>query len=129
MLLILCHAREWRLASEFNLHSSWKRAVESIGMNFSSSCLLISATACALLAISPPAAAQMQTSWSDGTGDWLNGNNWSAGVPNSNITARINNGGTGQIGAAGAAASDLELGIDTAHSGTVTVDGSGELSV
>jgi len=129
MLLILCHAREWRLASEFNLHSSWKRAVESIGMNFSRSCLLISASACALLAISPPATAQMQTSWSDGTGDWFNGNNWSAGVPNSNITARINNGGTGQIGAAGAAASDLELGIDTAHSGTVTVDGSGELSV
>ncbi len=91
--------------------------------------MLGSALACVLLAVSPPAAAQMQTFWGDGTGDWFNAANWSAGVPNSNITAKINNGGTAQIGAAGAAASDLDLGVDTAHTGTVAIDGSGELSI
>ena len=91
--------------------------------------MLGSALACVLLAVSPPAAAQMQTFWGDGTGDWFNAANWSAGVPNSSITAKINNGGTAQIGAAGAAASDLDLGVDTAHTGTVAIDGSGELSI
>jgi T5SS/PEP-CTERM-associated repeat protein len=91
--------------------------------------MLGSALACVLLAVSPPAAAQTQTFWGDGTGDWFNAANWSAGVPNSNITAKINNGGTAQIAATGAAASDLDLGVDTALSGTVAINGSGELSI
>jgi hypothetical protein len=81
-------------------------------MNFSRICLHISALACALLAISRPAAAQMQTDWIDGAGDWFNGSNWSGGVPNSTITSEINNGGIAQISAGGAAASDLELDCD-----------------
>jgi len=91
--------------------------------------MLGSALVCVLLAVSPPAAAQTQTFWGDGMGDWFNAANWSAGVPNSNITAKINNGGTAQIGATGAAASDLDLGVDTAHSGTVAIDGGGELRI
>jgi T5SS/PEP-CTERM-associated repeat protein len=89
--------------------------------------VLISLLTYALFAIPNPAFAE--TSWVDGIGDWFNGNNWSAGVPNSNITTKINNGGTAQISAAGAAASDLNLGVDVAHSGTVAVDGSGGLNI
>jgi T5SS/PEP-CTERM-associated repeat protein len=111
-----------------NLHVGCENSKNS-RMNSLRISMLGSALACALLAVSPPAVAQMQTHWVDGTGDWFNAANWSAGVPNSNITAKINNGGTAQIGATGAAASDLNLGVDTAHSGTVAVDGSGELSV
>lgn len=90
---------------------------------------LASALACALLTMAGPAAAQMQTSWVDGTGDWFTSSNWSAGVPNSHIMTKINNGGTAQIAAGGAAAVDLDLGVDTAHSGTITVAGNGQLSI
>jgi T5SS/PEP-CTERM-associated repeat protein len=117
-----------KFASELNLHVAWKSSrkcwnqlVDDLSPHF---CVRLRS-----FAISPPAVAQVQTFWIDGAGDWFNGSNWSAGVPNSNITAKIKNGGTAQIGAAGAAASDLDLGIDPAHSGTITVDGSGQLNV
>src|SRR5206468_1159830 len=92
--------------------------------------MLGSALACALLVVSPPAAAQMQTFWVDGTGDWFNAANWSAGVPNSNVDAEIDNGGTAQVTAPGAAALDVDLGFNApSNSGTVTVDGNGRLSI
>ncbi len=64
-----------------------------------------------------------QTLWTDGTGDWFNAGNWSAGVPSSMIDAEITNGGTAQINAAGAAARRLNLGNAPGESGSVTVTG------
>jgi hypothetical protein len=49
----------------------------------------------ALRATVAPAFAQ--TVWIDGTGDWFNAANWSAGVPNSTTNGRINNEGHAQI--------------------------------
>src|SRR5579884_285590 len=77
-----------------------------------------------------PAFGTAQTIWTDGTGDWFLGANWSAGVPNASTQAKINNGGTAQISVAGATADSLLLGYDTTKdAGTVTVSGSGNLAV
>ena len=71
-------------------------------------------------------AAFAQTIWIDGTGDWFNATNWSAGVPTSNA-AQINNGGTAQITASGATAGAVMLGSGTQDSGALSVSGSGNL--
>src|ERR1700686_243237 len=64
--------------------------------------------------------------WTDGTGDWFNAANWSAGVPTSNTGAQINNGGTAQVTASGAT-SMVSLGLGTQDSGTLFVSGAGRL--
>lgn len=68
-----------------------------------------------------------QTVWIDGTGDWFNSSNWSAGVPNSSTIAQINNSGTAQISSGTAAASQVELGIAVGDVGTLSTSGSGSL--
>src|SRR6266481_639720 len=80
----------------------------------------------ALFVTSVPAFAQT-TVWTDGTGDWFTPGNWSAGVPDSSTTAQINNGGTAQIMASGAAASLVELGVAAGDVGTLSVSGAGTL--
>jgi T5SS/PEP-CTERM-associated repeat protein len=80
----------------------------------------------ALLVTSVPAFAQT-TIWIDATGDWFTPANWSAGVPDSSTTAQINNGGTAQIMASGAAASLVELGVAAGDVGTLSVSGTGSL--
>ena len=55
--------------------------------------------------------ANGQTTWTNpGADDWFTGTNWSAGVPTAGGNAIINNGGTAQIGAAGAVAQSLIIG-------------------
>ena len=71
----------------------------------------------ALFITSVPAFAQT-TVWTDATGDWFSPANWSAGVPDSTTTAQINNGGTAQIIATGAAASEVDLGVAAGDVGT-----------
>jgi len=80
----------------------------------------------ALLVASGPAFAQT-TVWTDGTGDWFTPTNWSAGVPNANTGALINNGGDAQITASGAAAGEVEIGVGAQDSGTLSVSASGDL--
>jgi T5SS/PEP-CTERM-associated repeat protein len=69
------------------------------------------------------------TTWTDGVGDWFTPDNWDNGVPDSSLGARVNNGGTAQIGVPDAASSTLTLGLAASDSGTVTVDGGGTLNV
>src|SRR5581483_6127922 len=65
-----------------------------------------------------------QTVWTDGSGDWFVGTNWSAGVPNSSTQAQINNGGTAQITTTGAAAASILLGWnDVSELGTLNISG------
>jgi T5SS/PEP-CTERM-associated repeat protein len=73
-----------------------------------------------------PAFAQT-TVWTDATGDWFTPANWSAGVPDSSTTAQINNGGTAQIMASGAAANDVDLGVAAGDVGTLSISGGGTL--
>jgi T5SS/PEP-CTERM-associated repeat protein len=80
----------------------------------------------AFLATAATAFAQT-TVWTDGTGNWFNPTNWSAGAPDANTTALINNGGTAQIMSSGAAASEVELGVGVADSGALSTSGSGNL--
>jgi T5SS/PEP-CTERM-associated repeat protein len=79
-----------------------------------------------LFVTSVPAFAQI-TIWTDTTGDWFTSTNWSAGVPDSSTTAQINNGGTAQIMAIGAAASLVELGVAAGDVGTLSISGGGTL--
>ncbi|PYJ00736.1 MAG: hypothetical protein DMF00_07000 [Verrucomicrobia bacterium] len=79
-----------------------------------------------LFVTSVPAFAQT-TVWTDATGDWFTPANWSAGVPDSSTTAQINNGGTAQIMASGAAANLVELGVVAGDVGTLSVSGTGIL--
>jgi hypothetical protein len=80
----------------------------------------------AFLATAAPAFAQT-TVWTDGTGNWFNPANWSAGVPDANTTAECNNGGTAQITSSGAAASLVEIGIAAGEAGTLSISGAGSL--
>src|SRR5881394_2398842 len=82
----------------------------------------------ALFVTSVPAFAQT-TIWTDATGDWFTPANWSAGVPDSSTTAQINNGGTAQIMASDAAASEVDLGVAAGDMGTLSVSGAGMLQV
>ena len=79
-----------------------------------------------LLAASAPAFSQT-TVWTDGTGNWFTPANWSAGVPNANTTALINNGGNAQISSSGAAAGEVEIGVGAQDSGTLSTSGPGDL--
>ena len=67
------------------------------------------------------------TVWTDATGDWFTSANWSAGVPDSSTIAQINNGGTAQVMATGAAASEVELGVAAGDVGTLSISGGGTL--
>jgi autotransporter family porin len=63
-----------------------------------------------------------QTNWSVSSGSWFVGSNWSAGVPNLNKSAQINNGGTATISSTGAESCDLTLGGAATDSGTLVVN-------
>jgi T5SS/PEP-CTERM-associated repeat protein len=71
-----------------------------------------------------------QTAWIVGNGDWFTRTNWDNGVPTTSASAQINtnNGGTANIGTAGAVACELFLGFSASHSGNVSVNG-GRLAV
>lgn len=75
-------------------------------------------TACVLLATPARAAA-----WTGATADWFDPANWSGGVPTSGNQANINNGGTAQIGADGAAASSVWIGQNAGQIGALEVNG------
>ncbi|MDO8422994.1 MAG: autotransporter domain-containing protein [Parvibaculum sp.] len=75
-------------------------------------------TACALLA-TPARAAN----WTGATADWFDPANWNGGVPTSGNQANINNGGTAQIGADGAAASSVWIGQNAGQIGALEVNG------
>ena len=73
-----------------------KRSTNSICIagRFASNCLLAKTAALTLaLSLIVPAIGFGQTIWTDGTGDWFLGANWSAGVPNSSTQAQVNNTG------------------------------------
>lgn len=71
------------------------------------------------------APAHAQSFWSGGAGDWFDAGNWAGGVPGAGDIAIVNNGGTAQIGAAGAVSSIGSAGETAGNSGTVEVDGAG----
>ena len=98
---------------------------------FARNCLLAKMSALTLaLSLLVPAVCIAQTIWTDGSGDWFLGTNWSGGVPNSGTQAKISNGGTAQITTASAAAQSLLLGYDTTKdSGATSVSGAGSLIV
>lgn len=75
-------------------------------------------TAC-VIAAAPAGAAD----WTGAIGDWFDPANWNSGVPTSGDDAYINNGGTAEIGADGAAASNVWIGQNAGHSGAVEVTG------
>jgi T5SS/PEP-CTERM-associated repeat protein/autotransporter-associated beta strand protein len=81
-----------------------------------------------LALVSPVSSLFAQTVWTDGTGNWFNAGNWSAGVPGSSTAAQINNGGTAQITASGAQAGDVTLGLGSSDSGTLSISGPGDLN-
>lgn len=82
---------------------------------------------CLLLGLAPTGFTQ--TIWQAESGDWFQPVNWSDGVPTSSTDAQINNGGTAQIEAGAAAASNLYLGFGAADLGNLLVSGSGSLQV
>lgn len=82
----------------------------------------------AIFAIGAANGSAQTTSWVDGTGDWFNSLNWSAGVPNSGTVAYINNGGTAQLSSNGGNIGGVLLGLNTADSGTLTISGAGNIS-
>ena len=98
---------------------------------FAQNCLLAKkAILIAVLLFVVPAIASAQTIWTDGTGDWFVGTNWSAGVPNSSTQAQINNNGTAQVTASGAAAASILLGWnDVSELGNLSISGAGRLTV
>lgn len=82
-----------------------------------------------VLAFAFPLAAGAQTIWTGTSGDWFSAANWSLGVPDSSATAEIDNGGTAEIAANGAAAHSITLGYDVPDSGYLTASGIGTLTV
>ncbi|MBX3506279.1 MAG: autotransporter domain-containing protein [Parvibaculum sp.] len=74
-------------------------------------------TGCVLAAA--PAGA---TDWTGAIGDWFDPSNWNSGVPTSGEQANINNGGTAQVGAEGAASS-VWIGQNAGQSGALEVTG------
>jgi T5SS/PEP-CTERM-associated repeat protein len=110
-----------------------KRSINStsIADRFVRKSLLAKSTALSLaFSLIVPAVGVAQTIWTDGTGDWFLGTNWSAGVPNSTVQAQVNNSGTAQITASGAAAASILLGWnDVSELGNLSVSGAGSLNV
>ena len=82
---------------------------------------------CLLLGLAPTGFTQ--TIWQAESGDWFQPVNWSDGVPTSSTDAQINNGGTAQIEAGTAAASNLYLGFDATDVGNLLISGSVSLQV
>lgn len=115
------------------VHSYIKQPTHSISIAglFARNCLFPK-TAALILALSMivPAIGVAQTIWTDGTGDWFLGTNWSAGVPNSSTQAQVNNSGTAQITTSGAAAASILLGWnDVSELGNLSISGAGRLTV
>lgn len=88
------------------------------------SCTLLAAS---LLAVMPARGAVID--WiNPGTGDWSDGGNWLGGVPTSNDSAIIDNGGTARISGPGAAADVTVIGNSSSGSGFLTIDSGGTLT-
>jgi len=66
--------------------------------------------------------AQATTSWIGGDGDWFASENWSAGLPDFETDAEINNGATATIGSGGSAVTEfINLGVGANDSGTLII--------
>jgi len=62
---------------------------------------------------STPGAAQTNTTWTDGTGNWSNPLNWDSGVPNGNYNAIFNTGSTARTITLDTSVSINSLQLDT----------------
>ena len=82
--------------------------------------LMVTTALTASALVSTPAHA---SNWTGTIGDWFDPANWNSGVPTSGDQANINNGGTAQIGADGAAVSSIWIGQNAGQSGTLEVTG------
>jgi T5SS/PEP-CTERM-associated repeat protein len=100
-----------------------------IADRFERNYLLVKILLVLTLSLIIPAIAAGQTIWTDGTGSWFVGTNWSSGIPNSSTQAQINNKGTAQITAIGAVAQSILLGFDVPDAGNLSTSGSGVLTV
>ncbi|MDO8287983.1 MAG: autotransporter domain-containing protein [Parvibaculum sp.] len=83
--------------------------------------LMVSTALTASVLLATPVHA---ANWTGATGDWFDPTNWNSGVPTSGAQANINNGGTAEIGADGAAASSIWIGQNAGQSGALEVIGS-----
>src|SRR5262245_60990644 len=110
-----------------------KRSTSSIYVSgrLAQNCLFAKTAALILaLLLIVPAIGVAQTVWTNGTGDWFVGTNWSAGVPDSSTQGQINNGGAAQITTSGAAAASILLGWnDVGELGNLSISGAGRLTV
>src|SRR5262245_59967488 len=110
-----------------------KRSTSSIYVSgrLAQNCLFAKTAALILaLLLIVPAIGVAQTVWTNGTGDWFVGTNWSAGVPDSSTQGQINNGGAAQITTSGAAAASILLGWnDVSEFGNLSMSGAGRLTV
>lgn len=88
---------------------------------FRAALLVTTALTASVFAAAPAGAAD----WTGAIGDWFDPSNWNSGVPISGGQANINNGGTAEIGADGAAASSVWIGQNAGQSGALEVTGSG----
>lgn len=82
--------------------------------------LLVTTALTGCVVAAAPAGA---TDWTGAIGDWFDPANWNSGVPTSGDQANINNGGTAQVGADGAASS-VWIGQNAGQSGALEVTGS-----
>jgi autotransporter family porin len=101
------------------------KCASQTAQKFSKNLMLLIVSAVALCALPATALADScsgQTNSRVTSGDWFNGMNWSAGVPNSTKSAQINNGGTATIGSTGAVSCDLTVGGSATQSGTLVVN-------
>lgn len=63
--------------------------------------------------------------WTAGTGDWFTAGNWGGFVPTAANDVDIDNGGTAQIGAAGAVSGGIELGGSGGETGNISITAGG----
>lgn len=73
-------------------------------------------------------AGAQTTTWTDGSGFWFLGSNWSNGVPGVGITASINNNGIATLTGGAAQADNLTLGASADGSGTLNVTNFGSIA-
>jgi len=90
---------------------------------------LCRAACLAALAFALPALAGAQTVWTATSGSWFDAGNWTSGVPDGSADARIDNTGTAEVAATGAAAHSVLLGFAATDAGTLQVDSSATLDV
>ena len=69
------------------------------------------------------------TVWQAGVGNWLSASNWSLGLPSTYKSARIDNGGTANIGDGCASAKYLQVGFGSAGQGVVIMGTDATLQV